>query len=71
MDRVVTSELLVGLCGTTLNYAATFYLPKTKLLQDPLETLISAIPILWGGHVSLMAFMLLAIKKLPLKQTLV
>lgn len=65
------SNLLTGLISVTLNYAATFYLPSTKLLKDPLETLATAIPILLVGHIVLLVFSLLVMKRCSLRQTLV
>lgn len=65
------SNLLTGLVNISLNYAATFYIPPTKLLKDPLETLATAIPILLVGHIVLLVFSLLVIKRCSLRQTLV
>ncbi|KAL1929564.1 hypothetical protein VTP01DRAFT_1702 [Rhizomucor pusillus] len=65
------SNLLTGLISVTLNYAATFYLPSTKLLKDPLETLATAIPILLVGHIVLLVFSLLVMKRCSLRQTLI
>lgn len=65
------SDLLIGGVAVTLNYAATFYLPSTRLLRDPLETLSVAIPVLLVGHVVIMMATLLYVKQCTLRATMV
>lgn len=48
-----SSELIIGLLSIGLNYGATFKLPSTSLLKDPVQTLSTAVPILFLGHVVL------------------
>ncbi|KAI7883308.1 hypothetical protein K492DRAFT_205459 [Lichtheimia hyalospora FSU 10163] len=64
------SDLLIGGVAVTLNYAATFYLPSTRLLRDPLETLSVAIPVLLVGHVFIMMVALLYVKQCTLRVTM-
>ncbi|CEG82346.1 hypothetical protein RMATCC62417_16426 [Rhizopus microsporus] len=47
------SELFVSLLAIGLNYAATFKLPATSLLKDPVTTLWTTVPILFAGHLLL------------------
>lgn len=65
------SDLLIGGVAVTLNYAATFYLPSTRLLRDPLETLSVAIPVLLVGHVVILMATLLFVKQRTLRATMV
>lgn len=48
-----SSEIVIGLLSIGLNYGATFKLPSTSLLKDPVQTLSTAVPILFLGHVVL------------------
>lgn len=47
------TEIVVGLLSIGLNYGATFKLPSTSLLKDPIQTLSTAVPALFLGHVLL------------------
>lgn len=49
----ITSEFLIGLSAIGLNYAATFKIPTTSLLKDPVQTLSTTVPVLIVGHVVL------------------
>ncbi|KAI7903699.1 GPI biosynthesis protein Pig-F [Cokeromyces recurvatus] len=46
-------ELIFGLLSIALHYTATFKLPSTSLLKDPVQTLSAVVPILFLGHVVL------------------
>ncbi|KAI9020792.1 GPI biosynthesis protein Pig-F [Phycomyces nitens] len=50
----VPSHLIVASLGIGLNALATFRLPETKLMQDPVDTLASAVPILLLGYCQLL-----------------
>lgn len=47
------TELVIGLLSIGLNYGATFKLPTTSLLKEPVPTLSTAVPALFVGHVML------------------
>lgn len=47
------TELVIGLLSIGLNYGATFKLPATSLLNEPVATLSTAVPILFLGHIVL------------------
>lgn len=47
------TELVIGLLSIGLNYGATFKLPNTSLLKDPVQTLSTAVPALFVGHIVL------------------
>lgn len=47
------TELVIGVLSIGLNYGATFKLPTTSLLQDPIQTLSTAVPALFLGHIML------------------
>ncbi|KAI9319794.1 GPI biosynthesis protein Pig-F [Dichotomocladium elegans] len=64
------SSLLIGGLGIKLNYAATFYIPRTRLLRDPLETLSVALPILLVGHIGIMIATLILVKQCTFKATM-
>jgi phosphatidylinositol glycan class F len=49
----ITSEFVIGLLAIGLNYAATFKIPSTSLLKDPVQTLSTTVPVLAVGHVVL------------------
>ncbi|KAI9248312.1 GPI biosynthesis protein Pig-F [Phascolomyces articulosus] len=64
-------QLFTGILGIALNYVATFYMPKTRLLRDPLETLTTAVPLVLAGHILILTFMLSAVKRCSLKATVI
>ncbi|CAO0789668.1 unnamed protein product [Mucor circinelloides] len=47
------TELVIGLLAIGLNYGATFKLPTTSLLKDPVQTLSTTVPVLFVGHILL------------------
>ncbi|KAI9361318.1 GPI biosynthesis protein Pig-F [Pilaira anomala] len=47
------TELVIGLLSIGLNYGATFKLPTTSLLKEPVPTLSTAVPALFVGHIML------------------
>lgn len=47
------TELVIGLLAVGLNYGATFKLPTTSLLKDPVQTLSTTVPVLFVGHIFL------------------
>ncbi|KAI9250025.1 GPI biosynthesis protein Pig-F [Sporodiniella umbellata] len=49
------SELITSLLAIVLNYLATFILPSTSLLKDPVATLVTTVPVLLLGHLGLLA----------------
>ncbi|KAG0749260.1 hypothetical protein G6F57_002524 [Rhizopus arrhizus] len=53
--KLFGSELLTSLLAVGLNYAATFILPSSSLLKDPITTLSTTVPILFVGHLLLVA----------------
>lgn len=50
------TELVIGLLAIGLNYGATFKLPATSLLKDPVQTLSTTVPVLFVGHILLVLF---------------
>ncbi|ORZ03622.1 GPI biosynthesis protein Pig-F [Syncephalastrum racemosum] len=70
MPLAIPHQLATGFVASLLNYAATFIIPSSRLLQDPLDTLSTAIPILALGHATLLVLTLLFIKHQTVKQTL-
>lgn len=50
------TELVIGLLAIGLNYGATFKLPATSLLKDPVQTLSTTVPVLFVGHILLILF---------------
>ncbi|KAI8149213.1 GPI biosynthesis protein family Pig-F-domain-containing protein [Fennellomyces sp. T-0311] len=65
------SQLMSGTLAIALNYVATFYMPSTRLLRDPLETLTTALPILLAGHVVIMGLTLSVFKQCSTKTTVI
>lgn len=53
--RPFSSELVIGLLAIALNYGTTFKLPTTSLLKDPVQTLSTTVPVLFFGHILLVA----------------
>ncbi|KAI9485113.1 GPI biosynthesis protein Pig-F [Zychaea mexicana] len=64
-------QLFAGILGIALNYVATFYMPSTRLLRDPLETLTTAIPLVLAGHIIILTFMLSVVKRCSFKTTVI
>jgi phosphatidylinositol glycan class F len=46
---------VIGLLAIALNYGVTFKLPSTSLLKDPVQTLSTTVPVLFFGHIVLVA----------------
>ena len=51
--KLFGTELVIGLLAVGLNYGATFKLPTTSLLKDPVQTLSTTVPVLFVGHILL------------------
>ena len=64
-------QLFAGILSIASNYVATFYMPKTQLLRDPLETLTTAIPLVLACHIIILIFMLSVVKRCNFKTTVV
>ncbi|KAI8975764.1 GPI biosynthesis protein Pig-F [Mycotypha africana] len=49
----IGTEFIIGLLAIGVNYVATFKIPSSSLLKDPVPTLSATVPVLFVGHVIL------------------
>ncbi|KAI8100182.1 GPI biosynthesis protein Pig-F [Halteromyces radiatus] len=54
----IVRPFTISLLSTTINYACVFRIPSTHLVQEPIPTLTTALPLLLCAHIILLAISL-------------